>query len=127
MIALLLRLLILIAIVYIIYITIRYLTNATRKLEAAHAKQAFYIDDDKGNARKNFFITYKGAMFEGEKYIGNVDGRFVVASIFIDIVDDLQLDGFTRDDFLFLEQHVQERYPEANINWKSTIEQLIGH
>lgn len=126
MIALLLRLLILFIIVYVIYLAIRYLTNSTRKLEAAQAKRAFYFEDDKGNARKNFFITYKGALFEGEKYIGNVQDSFVVASIFIDIVDDLQLEGFTRDDFLFIEQHVQQRYPAAQINWKSTIEQLIG-
>lgn len=125
MIALLIRLVILAAIIYIIYLTICYLTNSRRKLEGAQVKREFYFFDDSHNAQQNFFITYKGALFEGEKYLGATKYSLEVVTIFIDIVDDLQLQGFTRDDFLYLEQEIQQKYPQATISWKSTIEQLL--
>ncbi|OCS88372.1 sigma-w pathway protein ysdB [Caryophanon tenue] len=125
MIPLLIRLAILVLIVCVIVYGLRFLTNKRRKLEAAQAKHAFYFYDEAKNARQNFFITYKGALFEGEKYLGATANTLDVTTIFIDIVDDFQLQGFTKEDFLFLEQQIQVHYPHATINWKSTIEQLL--
>lgn len=125
MIVLMIRFLLLLLIIYIIYATLRYLFNSERKLEAAKQKGAFFFDDDLKNVRKNFLLTYKGALFEGEKYIGDVNGTYTVASIFIHAINELQLNCFTKEDFLWIEQQIHAHYPHATINWNNTIEQLL--
>jgi hypothetical protein len=77
------------------------------------------------NARKNFFISYKGALFEGEKYLGTTDHGFKVVSIFVWVKDTMNLQGLNRDDFLFLEKEILMNYHDAEINWKNPIEQLM--
>ncbi|OCS93049.1 sigma-w pathway protein ysdB [Caryophanon latum] len=125
MIVLMIRFLLLLVIVYVIYVTLRYLFNNERKLKAAKEKGAFFFEDDAKNVRKNFLLTYKGALFEGEKYMDNVNGTFTVASIFIHATDEFQLDGFTKENFLWIEQQVHLHYPHATIYWNDTIEQLL--
>lgn len=125
MIVLLFQVVIIALLLYVIYVTLRFLFHPKRQLDAAQKKGTFYLLDDVNHAHRNLFMTYKGALFEGEKYIGEVNGTFAVASIFIHVVDDLQLQGFTRDDFLLLEQKIHTHYPHAQINWKSTIEHLL--
>ena len=66
-------------------------------------KRQYYFYDDVKNVRKNFFITYKGAMFEGEKYLGTTENSFDVVSIFVWVKDEAKLQGFTKDDFHFLQ------------------------
>ena len=64
--ALIIRIVIILLIIYLFYRGIRYLTDPKRKLDDAYEAERYYFYDDVKNVRKNFFITYKGAMFEGE-------------------------------------------------------------
>lgn len=123
--ALLLRIAIILLIIYIFYKGVRYLTDPKRKLDEAYENGNYYFYDDVKNIRKNFFITYKGALFEGEKYLGTTENAFEVVSIFVYVHDAMKLQGFTREDFLFLEKEILMNYPNAKINWKNPIEQLM--
>ena len=120
-----LRLLILALIIYAFYKILRYLFDPKRKLDEAYEKEQYYYYDEVKNVRKNFFITYKGALFEGEKYLGTTDQAFEVVSIFIWTKDPAKLQGLTKDDLRFLQNEIKMNYPDAKINWKSPIEQLM--
>ncbi|WP_153730626.1 sigma-w pathway protein ysdB [Sporosarcina obsidiansis] len=122
---LLIRVFIIALVIYLFYVGIRYLTDAKRKLDEAYEKEQYYFYDDVKNIRKNFFITYKGAMFEGEKYLGTTSDSFDVVSIFIWVKDESKLQGLSKEDFHFLESEVKTNYPHAEINWKNPIEQLM--
>lgn len=123
--ALLLRLVIIALIIYILYKGVRYLLDPKRKFDEAHEKGQYYFYDDVNNIRKNFFITFNGAIFEGEKYLGTTEDAFEVVSIFVWVHDSTTLQGFTREDFLYLEKEILMSYPKATINWKNPIEQLM--
>ncbi|QCR33207.1 sigma-w pathway protein ysdB [Lysinibacillus sp. SGAir0095] len=122
---LLFRLLIIVLVVYIFYKGVRYLTDPKRKLDEAFENGEYYFYDDVKNVRKNFFISYKGALFEGEKYLGTTENAFEVVSIFVWVHDTMKLQGLTKDDFYYLEKEIQMSYPKAKINWKNPIEQLM--
>ena len=121
----LLRLLIIVIIIYAFYKILRYLFDPKRKLDEAYEKEQYYFYDDIKNIRKNFFISYKGALFEGEKYLGATDQAFEVVSIFVWTKDVAKLQGFRKEDFRFLQNEIRMNYPSAKINWKSPIEQLM--
>ena len=123
--AVLLRFAIILLIIYIFYKGVRYLTDPKRKLDEAYENGHYYFYDDVKNIRKNFFITYKGALFEGEKYLGTTENAFDVVSIFVFVHDEMKLQGFTKEDFLYLEKEILMNYPNAKINWKNPIEQLM--
>lgn len=123
--ALIIRIVIIALIIYLFYRGIRYLTDPKRKLDDAYEAERYYFYDDIKNVRKNFFITYKGAMFEGEKYLGTTDHSFDVVSIFIWVKNEATLQGFTKDDFLFLQSEIQSNYPTAEISWENPIETLL--
>lgn len=123
--ALLLRIFIIALIIYIFYKGLRYLTDPKRKLDEAYENGQYYFYDDVKNVRKNFFISYKGALFEGEKYLGTTENAFEVVSIFVFVHDTMKLQGFTKDDFLYLEKEIKMSYPSAKINWKNPIEKLM--
>lgn len=112
-------------IIFLFYRGIRYITDPKRKLDEAYEQEKFYFYDDIKNVRKNFFITYNGALFEGEKYLGTTDNSIDVVSIFVWVKDETKLQGFTKDDFHFLASEIQTNYPQAEINWKNPIEQLM--
>ena len=122
---LLIRFVIIVLIIYLFYRGIRYLTDAKRKLDEAYEQEQFYFYDDVKNVRKNFFITYKGALFEGEKYLGTTNDSIDVVSIFVWVKDEAKLQGFTKDDFQFLKAEILSNYPNADISWKNPIEQLM--
>ena len=122
---LLIRFFIIVLIIYLFYRGIRYLTDPKRKLDDAYEQEQYYFYDDIKNVRKNFFITYKGALFEGEKYLGTTTDSFDVVSIFVWVKDVAKLQGFTKDDFQFLEYEILSNYPKAAISWKNPIEQLV--
>ncbi len=122
---LLFRFLIIALIIYIFYKGVRYLTDPKRKLDEAYENGQYYFYDDVKNVRKNFFISYKGALFEGEKYLGTTEHAFEVVSIFVWVHDTMKLQGLTKEDFLYLEKEIQMSYPKAKINWKNPIEQLM--
>lgn len=125
MIVLLLRLLLIALILFLFYSGFKYLFNPKRKLELAHEQKQFYFLDDKENVRKNFLLTYKGVLFEGEKYLGTTTNAFEVVSIFIWAQSTGKLQGLSLEDFSYIEDQVKKRYPFAKIDWKSLIKELL--
>lgn len=121
----LLRIIVIVLIIYLFYKAVCYLTDPKRKLDEAYEKGQYYFYDDVKNVRKNFFISYKGALFEGEKYLGTTEDAFEVVSIFVWVHDPMKLHGMTKDDFKFLEKEILMNYPKAKINWKNPIEKLM--
>ena len=79
----LIRLLLFALILFLLYRMVKFIINPKRKLELAHEQKRYYFLDDQNNVRKNFLLTYKGVLFEGEKYLGTTDNAFDVVSIFI--------------------------------------------
>lgn len=124
--ALLIRIVIIMLIIYIFYRGIRYLLDPKRKLDEAYEQGQYYFYDDVKNVRKNFFISYNGALFEGEKYLGTTDNAFEVVSIFVFVHDAMKLQGFSKEDFYYLEKEIKMNYPNASINWKNPIEKLMN-
>ena len=104
---------------------VKFILNPKRKLELAYEQWNFYFLDDANNVRKNFLLTYKGALFEGEKYLGTTEESFDVISIFIWPHNITELKGFVRKDFQFIEEEITQRYPNAKIDWKSPIKEFL--
>ncbi|MDZ5472460.1 sigma-w pathway protein ysdB [Bacillus sp. 31A1R] len=121
----LLRFLLFALIIFLIYTAIKFVLNPKRKLELAHEQKRYYFLDDKNNVRKNFLITYKGVLFEGEKYLGTTENAFEVISIFVWPHKVSALQGLVREDFLFIERKILEGYPNAKIDWKSPIKEFM--
>lgn len=122
---LLIRFVIIAFIAYLFYRGIRYLTNPKRKLDNAYAEEKYFLYDEVKNVQKNFFLSYKGAMFEGEKYLDTADDSIDVISIFVWVKDETKLQNFTKADFHFLSSKILSNYPKADISWKNPIEQLM--
>lgn len=120
------RFLILIAVFILAYSTIKYFVNPKRKLELAHEKKLFYFLDDKQNVRRNFLITYRGVLFEGEKYLGTTDNAFEVITIQVWAKNTDTLQGFNKEDFYFIEKEILLAYPNATIIWKNPIKGLLS-
>ncbi|MDE5412359.1 MULTISPECIES: sigma-w pathway protein ysdB [Alkalihalobacterium] len=119
------RLLIIIAFIVIIYSAIKYITNPKRKFELAHEKKQFHFHDEKQNVRKNFFVTYKGVLFEGEKYLGTTDKAFEVISAQVWVKNPELLQGLDREDFEVIEKEILIHYPNAEIEWKSPVKEFL--
>lgn len=112
-------------IIFLIYSVIKYILSPKRKLELAHEQKKFYFLDNQENVRKNFHLTYKGVLFEGEKYLGTTEHAFEVVSVFIWPRSTPSLKGMVRDDFLFIERKIHEHYPNAEIDWKSPVKEFM--
>ena len=123
--AFLIRLIVLALIIYLFYRLIRFIVDPKRKLDSALKSGTYYFLDDVKNVQKNFFIAFRGVLFEGEKYLGTTENAFEVVSIFVWVENPDKLQGFTKEDFHFLEKEILMNYPEARINWKNPIEQLM--
>lgn len=121
----LVRLMLFALILFLIYRIIKYILNPKRKLELAHEQKRYYYLDDPNNVRKNFLLTYKGVLFEGEKYLGTTDNSFDVVSIFIWPHSTAALKGLVREDFQFIEERIHEHYPCAELDWKSPIKEFM--
>ena len=104
---------------------VKFIINPKRKLELAHEQKRYYFLDDPNNVRKNFLLTYKGVLFEGEKYLGTTDNAFDVVSIFIWPHGVSSLMGFVREDFLFIERKILDEYPNTKLDWKSPIKEFM--
>lgn len=124
--AFLLRFIILALVIFAFYKILQYVFDPKRKLDEAYEKGAFYFYDDVKNVRKNFFISYKGALFEGEKYLGATDHSFDIISIFVSVHNLAELQGLTKDDFQFLQNEILMSYPSAKISWIEPIENLMN-
>lgn len=119
------RLFFLIAIGIIIYSIVKYFLDPRRKLEAAHNRGEYHLLDDSGNVRKNLMFTYRGVMFEGEKYLGPAEESFEVTSIVVWTEDTDRLMGLSKKDFHFLEKEILIHYPKAEVEWQSPINRLL--
>ncbi|MBD1380069.1 sigma-w pathway protein ysdB [Metabacillus arenae] len=122
---LLLRLLIVALFIFLVYSLVKYLLNPKRKLELACEQKNYYLLDDKENVRKNFFLTFKGVLFEGEKYLGREENSFEVVSIFIGTNTPNKLQGLSLSDFQFIEESIKQHYPHSKIDWKSPIKEFL--
>lgn len=119
------RLFLLIAVAILMYSVIKYLSDPRRKLERAHKNSDFYVLDDSDNVRKNIFLTVRGAMFEGEKFLGTTDQSIEVTSIVLQTEDKDQLRGMTSQDFHAIEKELTVRYPKAAIEWRQPIADIM--
>ncbi|TYR82199.1 hypothetical protein FZC66_00950 [Priestia megaterium] len=117
---LLVRLIFVFALAYLLFLGIRYLRNPRRKLINAQEHQQFYVIDEKENIHKNFLLTYKGILFEGEKYLTKN-----ILSITILLKDTDQLNRLTKIDIEAIEKEVQEMYSDALIQWKSPVKEFL--
>ena len=120
-----LRFIILALLIFAFYKLLQYIFDPKRKLDEAYEKGNYYVYDDVKNVRKNFFITYKGVLFEGEKYLGTTDNAFDVISIFVSVHNLAELQGLTKEDFEFLQNEILMSYPSAKISWIEPIENLM--
>lgn len=121
----LLRMLLIALILFLIYSAFKFVLNPKRKLELAHEQKQFFLLDDMKNVRKNFLLTYKGVLFEGEKYLGTTENTFEVVSIFIWPHKTSALNGLSKDDFRSIEAELAVFYPHAKIDWKSPIHEFL--
>lgn len=119
------RFLIFIAIVFLLYTAYKYIINPKRKLEVAKEKKIFYFLDESDNIKKNFLLTYKGILFEGEKYLGTTENSFDVINISVSTRNPGELKGLERNDLYFLEKEILIRYPYATVEWKHPINNLL--
>lgn len=119
------RLLLFVAIAFLFYTAYQYIINPKRKLEGAKNKKALYFLDESDNIKKNFLMTYKGILFEGEKYLGTTENSFDVINISVSTHNPEELKGFDRNDLYFLEEEILIHYPYATVEWKHPINSLI--
>lgn len=119
------RILIIMAVFILAYSALKYIVNSKRKLELAHQKKQFFFLDESVNVRKNFLITYRGVLFEGEKYLGTTENAFEVVTIDVWAKRSDRLIGLNKEDFYFIEKEIISAYPNAKINWKSPIKELL--
>ncbi len=125
MIIILFRLFILAAVILLIYSAFKYVLNPMRKLELAHDQKKFYLLDEQNNVRKNMLLTYKGVLFEGEKYLGTTEKSFEVVDISMRVKQPDRLVGMDREDFYFIEKEILIRYPNAKVEWKSPVKEFL--
>jgi len=94
----LLRFVLLFFIIFLFYLGVKLLFQSSRKLESARKHKRFLFIDH-NDVRRNFQLTYKGAVFSGEKYMGTVNNTFDVVSISIWPENTASLKGMVKDDF----------------------------
>ncbi|AYK57970.1 sigma W pathway protein YsdB [Bacillus subtilis subsp. subtilis] len=116
-----LRIILLALFAYCIYAVVKYVANPKRRLKLAQSKEHFYIIDEQNNTRKNFQLTYKGVLFEGEKNIPSKDHPLFIHTIFVWTESPEKLKHFSAKDFENIEEKVLERYPNCKIDWDQPI------
>jgi hypothetical protein len=104
----------------------QYIFNPKRKLETAVERRETFFLDDTQNVRRNFLITYKGVLFEGQKYLGTTDDSFTVTKISIWPRHNSQLYGLSKYDFFDIEKIITESYPYAEIEWTTPVREFIS-
>ena len=119
------RFLLLILLLVLIYQFIKFIGSPKRKLELARKQKRYFLYDDQDNVRKNFLLTYKGVMFEGEKYLGSTKDSFDVVSISIWPQQETSVKNLVHEDFHYIEQKINEQYQSARIDWKSPVKEFL--
>jgi hypothetical protein len=120
----LLRLVLVFLFFFFVFLTIKFLLKPTRKLEAARKHKRFLLLDHE-EVIKNFQLTYNGAVFTGEKYLGATKNSIDVVSISLSPDNSTSIQGMDKEDFYFIEKKIHEKYPVAQINWKSPIHEFL--
>jgi hypothetical protein len=120
----LLRLVLVFLFFFFVFLTIKFLLKPTRKLEAARKHKRFLLLDHE-EVIKNFQLTYNGAVFTGEKYLGATKNSIDVVSISLSPDHPTSIQGMAKEDFYFIEKKIHEKYPVAQINWKSPIHEFL--
>lgn len=120
----LLRFILLFLLFLIVYLGMKPFFNSSRKLETARKHKRFLLLDDE-DIRKNFIVTYQGAVFVGEKYMGEKDNGVDVVSVFIWPDNTAALKGLIKEDFTFLTEKIHQKYPNADIHWKSPMKGIF--
>ncbi|SFC56704.1 hypothetical protein SAMN05443252_104351 [Bacillus sp. OV322] len=115
------RIVLLAFILFIIYSFFHYIASPRRKLHHAHKQKKFYFLDDRCDIRKNFFVTFNGFLYEGEKYLHDDRKSPQVHSISIWDINKESLTEPSEEDILKIEGIINARYPDAIIDWKSSI------
>lgn len=110
-------------IAYTLLKLVQHFRSPKRKLVAAQEHQQFFVVDEKTNIRKNFLLTYKGILFEGEKYSNPNEPESL--SITMVLTDPSRLHELQKQDFKLLESHVHDMYPNAPIRWKSPVREFL--
>lgn len=119
------RFLLLLLLLVLIYQFIKFIGSPKRKLELARKQKRYFLYDDQDNVRKNFLLTYKGVMFEGEKYLAGTKDSFDVVSISIWPQQGISLKGLVHEDFHYIEQKIKRQYQGARIDWKSPVKEFL--
>ncbi|MEH7010592.1 sigma-w pathway protein ysdB [Neobacillus niacini] len=120
----LLRLVLVSLFIFIIFVTIKFLLKPTRKLETARKHKRFLLVDNE-EVIKNFQLTYNGVVFTGEKYLGATKNSIDVVSISLSPDHTTSIQGMAKEDYYFIEKKIHEKYPVAQINWKSPIHEFL--
>lgn len=122
--ALILKIAIVMTIIFFFYKTAKRFLNPTRKLYSSQKHKQFFLLDERHNARKNFSLTYKGLLFEGEKYLRNRNDLESVSSILISAASPADANSVTKEDLLFIEEQIKLHYPEAEVDWEEPLQGL---
>ncbi|HLR14288.1 MAG TPA: sigma-w pathway protein ysdB [Bacillota bacterium] len=125
MVIILFRVLIILALFFIFFAAVQYIRSPQRKIQKAKEMYSFYFLDEPEDNKKNLQFTYKGCLFEGEKYLGTTETAFEVVNIDVTVRRPIELRGITKTDLAFLEEEILSKYPYATVNWKHPINQLI--
>ncbi|WP_419881882.1 sigma-w pathway protein ysdB [Peribacillus sp. B-H-3] len=115
------RMMLLAFIIFIIYSFFHYIASPRRKLHHAHKQKKFYFLDDQCDIRRNFFVTFNGFLYEGEKYLHHEGKSHQVRSISIWEIKKESLPEPTAEDILKIEGIIKTRYPDAIIDWKNSL------
>lgn len=122
--ALILKIAIIFTIFYFLYKGAKRFLHPARKLQSSRKHKQFFLLDEKHNARKNFTLTYKGLLFEGEKYSRNEEDSEAICSIFISADSPANTDSLTQADLLYMEEQIKQHYPEAEVEWEEPLQSL---
>lgn len=122
-----LRTVIVVLILFLLYSSVKYLLSPKRKLKLAHEHKKVFLLDDASDIRKNFLLTYRGVMFEGEKYKGPEHSEPGELSIFIWPKQTAAWNELKQEDRREIENILHQSYPSAVIDWKSPAQDLSSH
>ncbi|WP_445489540.1 sigma-w pathway protein ysdB [Niallia sp. 03133] len=109
------RLLLLALILFILYRIVAFFFKPERRLALFRSQNKYYLLDDPKNVRMNFLLTYKGFLFEGEKYVDATTSSNVVRILIWPTEPfDTKL---MEEDTAFIQNSIQTSYPHAKIEW----------
>ena len=119
----LLRFFLLFLVIFFFYMLIKIVFASHRKIDSARRQKRFLLIDY-ADVRKNFLVTYKGALFAGEKYVGPTHTTSDVVSITIWPQNITNLKELSKEDFDFIENKILKKYSNAEIIWKSSVQEF---